>query len=80
MQSGEAAVPAKENARKEPEGGNMELTPDQLKHILEKHISIKVKDDTLIVDVVNCCTDEDPCPCPIPKRVGFFSCHRQPCP
>jgi hypothetical protein len=84
MQSGEGAVPAKESATQEPQASerdDTELTPEEVQHILEKHVSIEIKDRTLLVKVVDsCCDSGDPCDCPPPKGVSIFYCRKPPCP
>ena len=64
---GTGASPAKNGSK---------LTPEDLKHLLDNHLSITIEEDTLLISLRGC--DEEPCP--VPERVNFFYCRTPPCP
>jgi len=52
------------------------LSAEYLKHLLEGHLTIAVKDDTLSITINDC--EEDGCP--VPPNISVFYCRQPPCP
>lgn len=59
-----------------PEKNGSKLTPEDLKHLLDDHLSFRIEEDTLLISLTGCGKK----PCPVPERVNFFYCHQPPCP
>jgi hypothetical protein len=65
---GAGASPAKKNGSK--------LTSEELKHLLDGHLTFRIEENTLLITLTGCDEQE----CPVPERVNFFNCHQPPCP
>lgn len=59
-----------------PPESDSKITGEKLQHLLDDHLTFKIKDDTLFITVTGCEEEE----CPVPENVSFFYCRQPPCP